>query len=88
MESVKIYVVFGESGDCSGTERWMVKAFREDYKAKMLAENAQKEADILKMKADTGEIEHWESEGLNQYDKNYRMVYHEVNYDIEVVELE
>ena len=87
MES-KIYVVFGESGECSGMERWMVKAFMEESKAKQLVENAQKEANLLKIRADEGEIGHWESEGLNKYDKNYRMVYHDVNYDVEEIELE
>lgn len=84
----KIYIVFGESGECSGVERWMVKAFREECKAKNLAENAQKEADILKIRADNDEIGYWEVEGLNEYDKNYRMVYHEVNYDVQSIELE
>ncbi len=88
MEFIKIYVVFGESGECSGMERWMVKAFKKECKAKLLVENAQKEADLLKIRADNDEIEHWEAEGLNKYDKYYRMVYHEVNYSIEEIELE
>ena len=83
-----IYIVFGESGECSGTERWMVKAFKDYDKAKMLLDNAQREADLLKDKANNEEIEHWEAEGLNKYDKNYRMVFFKVSYDIEEVELE
>lgn len=85
---VKIYIVFGESGECSGTERWMVKAFNDHDKAKLLAENAQTEANLLTIKANNNEIVPWESEGLNKYDQFYRMVYHEVNYDIMEVELE
>lgn len=84
----KIYIVFGESGECSGTERWMVKAFKEKYSAELLVENAQKEANLLAIKANNGEINYWEVEGLNKYDQYYRMVYHEVNYDIEEIELE
>jgi hypothetical protein len=86
--SLKIYVVFGESGECSDTERWMVKAYYDYDKAKLLMENAQKEADILTIKADNDEISPWGVEGLNKYDKYYRMVYHEVSYDVVEVELE
>jgi hypothetical protein len=86
--NIKIYIVFGESGECSDTERWMVKAFKDETKAKLLCDLAQQQANILKLKADREEIGHWEAEGLNQYDKNYRMVYHEVNYDIQEIELE
>ncbi len=83
-----IYIVFGESGECSETERWMVKAFKDYSKAKALLDNAQEEANKLKIRANNNEIGHWEVEGLNKYDKNYRMVYHEVNYDIQEIELE
>lgn len=69
-------------------ERWMVKAFREEYKAKELLENAQKEANLLAIIANNNEIGYWESEGLNKYDNKYGMVYHEVNYDIQEIELE
>lgn len=86
--SNKIYIVFGESGECSGTERWIVKAFHDHEKAKLLVENAQEEADLLELKADNVEIDPWEVQGLNKYDPFYRMVYHEVNYDIKEVELE
>jgi hypothetical protein len=48
MSSNIIYIVFGESGECSGTERWMVKAFKNKNQANILKENAQKEADLLK----------------------------------------
>lgn len=88
METMKIYIVFGESGEYSGKERWMVKAFRDENKAKQLAEDAQKEADLLKIKADNNEIDYWEVEGLNKYDPNYRMIYSEVDYDVEEIELE
>lgn len=42
-----IHIVFGESGECSGMQRWMVKAFRDSDKAKMLMVNAQRETDAL-----------------------------------------
>ena len=84
--SVKIYVVFGESGECSGMERWMVKAYYNQDEAKLLMENAQKEANLLEIKANNDEIDPWDAKNI--YDKNYRMVYHEVNYDIVEVELE
>jgi hypothetical protein len=58
----KIYIVFGESGECSGTERWMVKAFKEKCNADLLAENAQKVANLLEIRANNDEINHWESE--------------------------
>lgn len=88
METIKIYIVFGESGECSGMERWMVKAFQDYSKAEILRKNAQEEADSLKIKADHGEFGHWKAEGLNKYDKYYRMIYHEVNYDIQEIELD
>lgn len=66
----------------------MVKAFKEKYSAELLAENAQKAANLLEIRANNGEIGHWEAEGLNKYDQYYKMVYHEVNYDVEEIELE
>ena len=64
----------------------MVKAFKDLNKAQQCDKLAQHEANILKDKADRDEIHYWEVNGLNQYDKHYRMVYHEVNYSIQEVE--
>ena len=63
-------------------------SLEKDKAAKAIMENAQKEADLLKFRVDNNEIGEWEVEGLNKYDKKYRMVFREVNYDIEEIELE
>lgn len=85
MESTKIYIVFGQSGEYSDAEEWMVKAFREKNQAKTLAENAQKEADRLLNRTDDDEIEYLKS--LNKYDKNCRTLYYGVNYVVREIEL-
>ena len=88
MDEVVIFVVFGESGEYSDCERWMVRAFRDENKAKELLKNAQQEADSLKIRADNREFCSFEAEGLNKHDPYYRMIYHEVHYDIKEIVLE
>ena len=81
MESTKIYIVFGQSGEYSDAKEWMVKAFREKNQANTLAKNAQKEADRLLDRTD------FESLNLNKYDKNYRTFYYGVNYVVREIKL-
>ena len=88
MEPTKIYIVFGQSGEYSDAEEWMVKAFREKNQANTLAKNAQKEAERLLNRTDYDDaIEYLESLNLNKYDKNCRTVYYGVNYVVREIEL-
>lgn len=82
---MKIYIVFGGTGEYSDHQTWMVKAFRDEDQAKALVENASWAANAI----DAVRENRYDSpNGANPYDPDMYMDYTGTSYYIESVELE
>ena len=83
---MKIYVVFGTTGEYSDRSEWPVKAFRMKRKAVALVTKATDRAKALEQS--TPEYQHYEAEGQNEFDPDMKMDYTGTTYYICTVELE
>jgi len=81
---MKIYVVFGSTGEYSDHDEWMVKAFTKEAMAKDWIVKCTKKANELKIQYSN---EYDIPRGANQYDPYMRIDYTGVDYNYSEVEL-
>lgn len=85
---MKIYVVFGTSGEYSDRREWPVKAFKSKEQAEVLVINATQEANRI-FSANGDKYYDWDNEkDPNKYDPEMDMDYTGASYYIAEVELE
>lgn len=82
---MKIYVVFGKTGEYSDRMEWPVKAFKKKEKAERLVSEAEKHAKIIEV---TRKDEYRVPEGINPLDPKMQMDYTGTSYYYIEVELE
>jgi hypothetical protein len=83
---MKIYVVFGSTGEYSDRTEWPVKAFYDEDKAKELVENASEEADRIFANRENKYSRR--NDESNKFDPDMRMDYTNTSYYFIAVELE
>lgn len=85
---MKIYVVFGSTGEYSDRTEWLIKAFSNAEKAKELVINATQEADRIRVKYKSSYF-NWDSKNdPNKYDPKMLLDYTGTSYYYQSVELD
>jgi hypothetical protein len=86
---MKIFIVFGSSGEYSDHQEWTVKAFYDEDRAKELVERATiRGKEIEKKFSDERKyFNRYEDKGLNEFDPDFIYDYSGFNYYIEETEL-
>jgi hypothetical protein len=85
--TTKIYIVYGESGDYSDREKWLVKAFKTIKQAEEFIKDVETEANNILWDLKNKKIKRSDVI-VNKYDSNFRIYGDHITYDYEELEIE